>query len=246
LFIIPYKQKLNNNSLKDLIYCNIIFDITLNLNNLFIETWDNILSNNISSSNNLNHKRIKTFYSLQPNLSFYFLYKLKSPFNDAKYIICNNSNCNTCKYALTKKFLHNQFNIPISIPSFSTCTSSNVIYLISCIKCNKFYIGETSRPIKNRIYEHLTKIKYAIKNKSNNLLYKNFIKNNLSSSLIYSHFASNHSIESDFKFQIFLKDIIFYRLRLETDLILIFDTLSPNGLNMSISDSLTSCKTYTT
>jgi hypothetical protein len=243
--LIPYKDKEVNHSLKDLVSCNIIFDKTINFKTLFINTWNNILTNNISSKNNLNSNEIKLYFSLQPNLSFYFLNKQKCPFNDAKYNICNDSNCKICKFAITNNFLHNQYNIPISIPSYSNCNSSNVIYIISCSRCNKFYIGETSRSIKTRIYEHLTRIKYAIKNKFNNLIYKNFIKNNIASSILYSHFASNHCIESDFKFQVFLKDVIFFRLRLESDLILVFNTISPNGLNMTISDSLNSCKTYT-
>ena len=30
----------------------------------------------------------------------------------------------------------------------------NVVYLIKCTGCNKVYIGETGRRLKNRIYEH--------------------------------------------------------------------------------------------
>ena len=32
-----------------------------------------------------------------------------------------------------------------------TCTSSNIIYCISCIKCCKLYIGETGRRLSDRI-----------------------------------------------------------------------------------------------
>ena len=31
---------------------------------------------------------------------------------------------------------------------------SNVVYLIKCTGCDKVYIGETGRGLKNRIYEH--------------------------------------------------------------------------------------------
>ena len=31
---------------------------------------------------------------------------------------------------------------------------SNVVYLIKCNVCDKVYIGETGRRLKNRIYEH--------------------------------------------------------------------------------------------
>ena len=35
-----------------------------------------------------------------------------------------------------------------------TCTSVNVIYLITCSKCNQQYVGETKRMLKTRLLEH--------------------------------------------------------------------------------------------
>ena len=35
-----------------------------------------------------------------------------------------------------------------------TCELSNVIYMINCNQCGLQYIGETKRPIRNRMYEH--------------------------------------------------------------------------------------------
>ena len=40
-----------------------------------------------------------------------------------------------------------------------TCEICNVIYLKHCTKCNKQYIGDTYRPIRNRIYEHIASAK---------------------------------------------------------------------------------------
>ncbi|KAL2101113.1 hypothetical protein ACEWY4_002874 [Coilia grayii] len=45
-----------------------------------------------------------------------------------------------------------------SIKQFTTCNTSNVIYLITC-PCNKQYVGKTSRPIKTRIIEHNSAIR---------------------------------------------------------------------------------------
>jgi hypothetical protein len=42
-----------------------------------------------------------------------------------------------------------------------TCEISNVIYCITCKKCNLQYVGETGRPIRNRIYEHIYSITKA-------------------------------------------------------------------------------------
>ena len=40
------------------------------------------------------------------------------------------------------------------LPKHITCEISNVIYLISCKKCHKHYVGETSRAIRKCMYEH--------------------------------------------------------------------------------------------
>jgi hypothetical protein len=44
-------------------------------------------------------------------------------------------------------------------PPKYTCKTENVIYLITCKKCKKQYIGETYRPFHKRMEEHLRYIK---------------------------------------------------------------------------------------
>ena len=63
-----------------------------------------------------------------------------------------------------------------------TCTSSNIIYCISCIKYCKLYIGETGRRLSDRFAEHLRSV-----------------RNNDVDKPVTRHFnAANHSI-SDIK-----------------------------------------------
>ena len=40
------------------------------------------------------------------------------------------------------------------VPKHITCELSDIIYLITCKKCDKYYLGETGRPFRKRIYEH--------------------------------------------------------------------------------------------
>ena len=40
-----------------------------------------------------------------------------------------------------------------------TCTSSNIIYCISCSKCCKLYIGETGRCLSDRFAEHIRSVR---------------------------------------------------------------------------------------
>ena len=44
-----------------------------------------------------------------------------------------------------------------------TCEIYNIVYIIQCTKCQKQYIGETSRPFRKRIYEHIASCKKAEK-----------------------------------------------------------------------------------
>ena len=42
----------------------------------------------------------------------------------------------------------------LDLPKHITCELSNIIYLITCTKCHKHYVGETSRAFRKRMYEH--------------------------------------------------------------------------------------------
>ena len=54
---------------------------------------------------------------------------------------------------VTCNFTHKSFNT-LNLPKNFTCEINNVIYLITCSKCNKHYVGETSRALRQRMYEH--------------------------------------------------------------------------------------------
>ena len=45
-----------------------------------------------------------------------------------------------------------------------TCTSTNVIYCITCTLCKKLYIGETGRRLGDRFREHLCDVEKDDKN----------------------------------------------------------------------------------
>ena len=125
------------------------------------------------------------------------------------------------------------------LPSNSNCKSINLIYAIHCLKCNKSYIGQTGRSAEARISEHINKI---IKYKKN----KNILENeNIDSLILYNHFKNDdHEIKEHFRFQVLCKDILNYRIRLETDLMYIFNTIFPNGLNNLTLDFNNNFETY--
>ena len=47
-----------------------------------------------------------------------------------------------------------------------TCELTDVIYIINCTQCGLQYIGETKRPIRNRMYEHYSSVQKFIAEKS--------------------------------------------------------------------------------
>ena len=116
--------------------------------------------------------------------------------------------CVACNIFTTKKHL-----------SF-TCTSSNIIYCISCSKCCKLYIGETGRRLSNRFAEHLRSV-----------------RNNDVDKPVARHFnAANHSI-SDMKICAIspISGGNDSRKRHKKRLIFKIGTIHPHGLNERFS-----------
>ena len=72
---------------------------------------------------------------------------------------CQNSRCITCKHLDCNNYLKSTttgFCYPIR-HRFS-CTSSNIIYLITCKKCKKQYVGRTTNQLNHRLNPHHTSI----------------------------------------------------------------------------------------
>ena len=62
--------------------------------------------------------------------------------------------CVACKYSKEMNtFTSAVTNKQYTIRQFVNCSSSNVVYMISC-KCDLQYVGKTSRPVRTRIIEH--------------------------------------------------------------------------------------------
>ncbi|KAJ8026637.1 hypothetical protein HOLleu_31530 [Holothuria leucospilota] len=74
---------------------------------------------------------------------------------------CGRSRCNTCPVVGKNTLVNilgsngNRF----SVNQHFTCTSTNLIYILVCGRCNCLYVGETKRRLADRITEHLRSIK---------------------------------------------------------------------------------------
>ena len=63
--------------------------------------------------------------------------------------------CAICPWVQEGKIAKSSSNMyRKEITSHLTCQSSNVVYIITCIKCNLQYVGETDHTLKERFSEH--------------------------------------------------------------------------------------------
>ncbi len=70
-----------------------------------------------------------------------------------------NKPCNVCPYIKkTKTFTSNHSKQSFPLKGLFTCATTGVIYLVSCLKCNKQYVGQTGRKFYLRAMEHLNSI----------------------------------------------------------------------------------------
>ena len=86
--------------------------------------------------------------------------------------------CKICPYINETKIIEgNDFKWKIG--KQLTCETNNIIYMIECQKCKKRYIGESERPLKERISEH-----------------KGYIRNNHTDKATGKHFnEKGHNLE---------------------------------------------------
>ena len=68
--------------------------------------------------------------------------------------------CEACKHARpTRTISDSRTNNVYAIHHRLTCSDHNIIYCITCTSCDQRYVGQTSRPLRRRIGEHLNDIK---------------------------------------------------------------------------------------
>lgn len=131
---------------------------------------------------------------------------------------CDTPGCKTCMFLPQSEMFQGK-DTTYSIYRGGNCNTKNVVYLISCGKCNQpVYVGETGRSIKERVKEHIWDIR-AFRDKP-----------------VSIHFNSSAHSENDIKFNIIEsinnnKSTIYRRIR-EEFWINKLQTWSPIGLNI--------------
>ena len=177
-----------------------------------------------------NNNNLVVVNSVKKNLSSIFV----NNFNIDKtkkffYSKCNKEDCFICRLSLNYYYIYHQ-RLFLPLRSISNCESTGIIYIILCVKCKTFYIGQSQNTVKKRIGEHINSIRRFKKDLNKSII-------NLESfSETAVHFnETGHNVYDDFKFVVFETNVINKELRLsiETDLINLF-----NKLNIKILNSL--------
>ncbi len=128
--------------------------------------------------------------------------------------------CNVCQYAgdgPTRVIRNSKTNASFLIVHNLSCCTFNVIYLLTCTNCNIMYVGQTARPLRTRIAEHL----HSIRTQSATSVAKHF--NSHCNINHFSFIAIEHCPNRE------------KRLRKENRWIERLDTLHPQGLNEELN-----------
>ena len=72
---------------------------------------------------------------------------------------CNQPKCKTCPFICNATSVTAPKSSMTIFKHFN-CQTHNIIYLISCSRCNKLYVGETGRTLSTRFREHLDNIRF--------------------------------------------------------------------------------------
>ena len=71
---------------------------------------------------------------------------------------CSRKRCNTCSFINSKTHIQGPKG-SYQVNDHFDCTTSNIIYCITCTLCNKLYIGESGRKLGDGFREHLLDVK---------------------------------------------------------------------------------------
>lgn len=86
---------------------------------------------------------------------------LPPPYPNPGFSACGSIRCMACRMHCidSVSFRSTTTNICYNITHVCDCSSTNIVYLITCGRCNVQYVGETSRSLRQRLTDHRSNIK---------------------------------------------------------------------------------------
>ena len=137
---------------------------------------------------------------------------------------CDSSSCSVCPFVDScTTFSHQSANLCFPIISRITCNTTDVIYLVTCRVCRAQYVGQTRRPLKTRILQHLRNVSLRHTHAP-----------------LYQHFRGPCGIQA-FSFKgIDIQPKETRRIQKESHWISTLGTRTPLGLNVATRNDVTS------
>lgn len=109
-----------------------------------------------TTGRNLRRSLVRSTLQLQHPNSHPSKRSVKPPGNS----LCTNIRCKACTHIIpARSFCSSHNNKTFTVRGHVNCKTSNIVYLVICRKCKQQYIGETSRPLSDRINDHLSAIR---------------------------------------------------------------------------------------
>lgn len=129
-------------------------------------SWKSIIKSNINfnkyrlitafcTGRNLRRKLVHSKLDVEPPTAAHRHIELPSGCNR-----CTNTRCKACNYITTGKTVISHTNKKqFTIIGNINCKTCNIVYVITCRNCHMQYVGETGRPLADRINDHLSSIR---------------------------------------------------------------------------------------
>jgi hypothetical protein len=214
--LLRYKEK-NNSKRNDLIYFGVKFNNGIsNLNDIVRKSFNKF----IEKEERFNVLKIRNINRMNWNLSALFIHGFKYEKSFKNFFVkCKNIYCKTCFYFNNDYYIKLNDNYLLPILDNSSCNSMYCIYIIKCILCNSFYIGQTV-DIVSRLYTHINDIKK--------------FKMYITDKCVAIHFnLKNHNYLRDLSIYIIKKDVtpLNKRLMFESFFLNLFAELKVNVFN---------------
>ena len=151
-YYIEKETKIDNKNILPITidYCSISTQLGRNLKGI------------ISQDNFLKKERVLIAYRNSKNLQQMLIRsKLTKNAENGEFTGCGEARCKLCRIHAcdTSTFTSNHYNKKFNVKGKVNCKSSNVVYLITCRKCEIQYVGETGRTLKDRMSDHRSAVK---------------------------------------------------------------------------------------
>ena len=192
-----------------------------NVGKIINQFWGLLRNSNSDSVKDLFNYKPVVAYKRPTNLQDTLVHsKLTNVISNGQVLKCNRSRCShCCTIVENENFSSTSFDKEFKISHKLSCSSTGVIYVITCKRCQKQYVGQTQQKCSQRMNSHKFDIKHFPETCTN----------------VSEHFNSpGHSL-NDFSFMPI--DQIhnnWQRLLKETKWMYFLGTKIPNGMNSKI------------